>query len=62
MYERATDSEYLRYQYDDSEKLRIRIEAHGRYRECGGEHFGWSLGLLGVRPGQTDIGATVADV
>lgn len=55
--DRATDPEYLRYQYDDSEKLRIRIEAHERYSERGGEHFGWILGLLDVRPGQTVVDA-----
>jgi 2-polyprenyl-3-methyl-5-hydroxy-6-metoxy-1,4-benzoquinol methylase len=27
----ATESGYLRYQYDDSEKLRIRIETHERF-------------------------------
>jgi ubiquinone/menaquinone biosynthesis C-methylase UbiE len=26
-----TESDYLKYQYDDSEKLRIRIETHERY-------------------------------
>jgi ubiquinone/menaquinone biosynthesis C-methylase UbiE len=31
--ERATDPRYLAYQYDDSEKLRIRIEAHALYSE-----------------------------
>ena len=41
--DRATDPEYLGYQYDDSEKLRIRVEAHERYSERGGEHFGWIL-------------------
>ena len=27
----ATEADYLRYQYDDSEKLRIRIETHERF-------------------------------
>ena len=27
----ATDSGYLKYQYDDSEKLRIRIDTHARF-------------------------------
>jgi ubiquinone/menaquinone biosynthesis C-methylase UbiE len=27
----ATESDYVRYQYDDSEKLRIRIETHERF-------------------------------
>ena len=48
--DRATDSEYLTYQYGDSEKLRIRIEAHERYSERTGGHFDWILGLLDVRP------------
>ena len=29
MIDRATDRTYLAYQYGDSERLRIRIEAHG---------------------------------
>ena len=57
MYERATDPNYLGYQYDDSEKLRTRIEAHERYSERSGEHFGWILGMLGSRPGQTVVDA-----
>ena len=57
MTDRATDPEYLRYQYDDSEKLRIRIEAHERYSERGGDHFGWILDLLQVRAGQTVVDA-----
>ncbi len=33
MIDRATDPTYLAYQYGDSERLRIRIEAHRRYSE-----------------------------
>src|SRR4051794_38032036 len=33
MVDRATDPRYLAYQYGDSEKLRIRLEAHERYSE-----------------------------
>lgn len=33
MIERTTDPRYLAYQYGDSEKLRIRMEAHERYSE-----------------------------
>ena len=51
MADRAIDPEYLRYQYDDSEKLRIRIEAHERYSEVRDGHFDWILGLLDARQG-----------
>ena len=33
MSDRVIDPTYLAYQYGDSEKLRIRLEAHERYSE-----------------------------
>lgn len=57
MVERATDPEYLNYQYGDSEKLRIRIEAHERYSEHCDRHFDWILGLLDVQAGQVLVDA-----
>ncbi len=53
------DAAYLRYQYDDAEKLRIRIDTHARYSERVSDTFtSWLLGHIGGGPGQTllDIG------
>ena len=33
---RADDAAYVRYQYSDDEKLRIRIETHTKYSERSG--------------------------
>ncbi|MDP8925062.1 MAG: methyltransferase domain-containing protein [Chloroflexota bacterium] len=57
MTERATDPEYLRYQYGDSEKLRIRLKAHERYSERVYDHLAWIIDRLEVRPGQTVVDA-----
>ena len=60
--ERTTDPRYLAYQYGDSERLRIRMEAHERYSEraetTGG---GWQqmyVDRLAPEPGQRvlDVG------
>lgn len=58
MIDRATDREYLEYQYGDSEKLRIRIEAHERYSENGDDFIEWSHVPLDPRPGMLvlDVG------
>ncbi len=47
----ATDSEYLRYQYGDAEKLRIRQESHERYSENPYPFFEWMLTHIDPRPG-----------
>jgi SAM-dependent methyltransferase len=55
---RATNPEYLAYQYADSEKLRIRLETHARYSERPNDFFAWVLERLGVEPGMrvADVG------
>ena len=41
---RHVDAAYLRYQYDDAEKLRIRIDTHARYSERTRDTFAsWLL-------------------
>jgi ubiquinone/menaquinone biosynthesis C-methylase UbiE len=53
-----TDPTYLAYQYADSEKLRIRQEAHKRYSEAEGDFFDWLLHILDPQPGElvADVG------
>ncbi|HEY65425.1 MAG TPA: methyltransferase domain-containing protein [Caldilineae bacterium] len=54
----AIDREYLRYQYGDAEKLRVRQESHARYSENPGDFFEWVLSHADLRPGLVvvDIG------
>jgi len=57
----GADSTYLRYQYSDSEKLRIRIQSHELYSECKDQQDGfhaWVIRHLRLTPGQTllDLG------
>lgn len=56
---RNVDTTYLRYQYDDAEKLRIRIDTHARYSERTSDTFAsWLLEHLDAARGQTllDVG------
>ncbi len=55
---RATDPDYLRYQYGTTEKLDTRIEAHQLYSERTGDFFEWVLDRLGPRQGDlaVDVG------
>jgi 2-polyprenyl-3-methyl-5-hydroxy-6-metoxy-1,4-benzoquinol methylase len=55
---RATDPEYLHYQYDTAEKLRIRQETHDRYSERPNDFLPWVLDHLDPQPGQrvVDVG------
>jgi ubiquinone/menaquinone biosynthesis C-methylase UbiE len=57
MIDRLTDGSYLHYQYGDSEKLKIRIEAHERYSE---HHTDWQT-LFTVALG-IESGTRVIDV
>lgn len=54
----TADAAYVRYQYDDSEKLRIRAETHRLYSERPDDHADWLLGHLAARRGDTvgDVG------
>ncbi len=59
MNERRVDPAYLRYQYDDAEKLQIRIDTHARYSERTGDTFkSWLLAHFGASAGQSllDVG------
>ncbi len=55
---RGTDPSYLREQYGDSEKLRIRIETHQRYSQKPDDWPEWVLDHVDPRPGLTlvDVG------
>ncbi len=55
---RATDPAYLRYQYADSEKLRIRAETHRLYSERQDDFAAWVLGHVAPASGQAllDVG------
>ena len=55
MIDRATDRQYLQYQYGDSEKLRIRYEAHTQYSERPSNWFDLFTQVLGVTDGTTVI-------
>lgn len=59
MSERHVDAAYLRYQYDDAEKLRIRIDTHERYSERTSDTFAsWLLAHVDAARGQLllDVG------
>jgi SAM-dependent methyltransferase len=56
---RSIDPRYLAYQYGDAEKLRIRIETHGRYSEQPADDFHAEyVAMLAPAPGSTvlDVG------
>ncbi|MGE3271331.1 MAG: class I SAM-dependent methyltransferase [Chloroflexota bacterium] len=55
MIDRMTDAANLRYQYGDSEKLRIRYEAHVRYSEQSPDWHGIFIEALGIVPGTSII-------
>ncbi len=53
------DPAYLHYQYDDAEKLRIRIDTHARYSERTADTWSsWLLSHVDAKRGQTvlDVG------
>ncbi len=59
MSEARVDPDYLRYQYNDADKLRIRIDTHERYSERTNDTFAsWLLALVDAAPGQLllDVG------
>lgn len=51
MHERGIDPAYLRYQYGDAEKLRVRIESHARYSERRDSFVDWLLERVAPAPG-----------
>lgn len=55
---RADDASYVRYQYSDDEKLRIRIETHEKYSERSGFQQ-WVIDNVAARPGHRllDVGS-----
>ncbi len=56
---RLADPDYLRFQYADDKKLRVRIETHERYSENPVPFTRWILERLDARPGQhlLDVGS-----
>jgi SAM-dependent methyltransferase len=58
MVSRSTDAEYLRYQYGDAEKLRVRAETHRLYSERPDDMRDWLLGRMAAEPGHLllDVG------
>ncbi len=58
MIDRSTDPSYLAYQYGDSEKLRIRLEAHERYSERPTDWYPLFVEWLRAGPGTrlVDVG------
>lgn len=59
MSERPVDAAYLRYQYDDAEKLQIRIATHAQYSERTSDAFAsWLLQHVDAARGQLllDVG------
>jgi SAM-dependent methyltransferase len=59
MSDRFSDPDYLRSQYGDAEKLRVRQESHRRYSERPNDAFlAWVVGHLAPRPGElvADVG------
>lgn len=59
---RADDPAYVRYQYSDDEKLRIRIETHAKYSERSGFQR-WVVGHVAATAGQRllDVGSGTGD-
>ncbi len=59
MTSRLADPAYVRFQYADDQKLRVRIETHGRYSENATPFTQWVLARLDARPGQLllDVGS-----
>lgn len=55
---RADDPKYVRYQYSDDEKLRVRIETHEKYSERRGFHE-WVVGHVAAERGHSllDVGS-----
>ena len=47
---RLTDPAYLRFQYGDDERLRVRIETHERYSENPEPFIGWVLRHVAAQP------------
>jgi ubiquinone/menaquinone biosynthesis C-methylase UbiE len=58
MIDRMTDAENLRYQYGDSDKLKIRYEAHTRYSERISDWDALFTEVLAIVPGEkvVDVG------
>lgn len=56
---RFADPNYLRFQYADDEKLRVRIRTHELYSENPVSFRRWLLGQIGARAGQLllDVGS-----
>jgi SAM-dependent methyltransferase len=56
--ERTTDPGHLRYQYGDTERLRIRSDTHHLYSERPDDFVDWMLDQLEPRPGHLvlDVG------
>jgi ubiquinone/menaquinone biosynthesis C-methylase UbiE len=56
--ERATDPGYLRFQYGDTERLRIRADTHRLYSERPDDFVDWMLDQLEPGPGHLvlDVG------
>jgi SAM-dependent methyltransferase len=56
---RLADPAYLRFQYADDQKLRVRIETHARYSENPQPFVEWVLTQLDARPGDRvlDVGS-----
>ena len=56
---RLTDPAYLRFQYGDDERLRVRIATHERYSEKGVPFPTWVLRHVAAVPGQRllDVGS-----
>jgi len=59
MASQLADPAYLRFQYADDQKLRVRIETHARYSENPQPLVEWVLMLLDARPGDRvlDVGS-----
>ncbi len=49
---RLADPNYLRFQYADDQKLRVRIETHERYSENPLPFRRWLTEVVAARPGQ----------
>ncbi|HEV8228724.1 MAG TPA: methyltransferase domain-containing protein [Candidatus Limnocylindria bacterium] len=61
--DRLADRDYLRFQYGDDERLRIRVETHQRYSENPVPFRDWLLAHVDARAGQSllDVGAGPGD-